>query len=44
MGIFSKFIGDVMSHLIRYNAGEKMKMISELFIDKKIDSICIFFN
>ena len=44
MGIFKKFFGDVMSHLIRLNAGEKMKMISELFISKKLIQVCIFFN
>ena len=38
MAIFSKFLGDVMSHIIRKNAGEKMNTISDLFIKKKLNS------
>ena len=35
MSIFSKFFGDVKSHIIRYNAGKEIKNISELFIEQK---------
>ena len=33
MDIFSKFSGDVMSHIIGENAGKKINTISELFIN-----------
>ena len=37
--IFSKFFGDVMSHIIRWNAGKKINTVSELlFKNKKINS------
>ena len=34
MDIFSKFFEDVMSHMIRENAGKKINKISELFINE----------
>ena len=34
MDIFSNFFGDVMSHIIRQNAGKKINTISELFINE----------
>ena len=36
MAIFPKFFGDFMWHIIRQNAGEKIKYFLELFINKKL--------
>ena len=38
MAIFSKLFVDVMSHIIRFNAGKKIKSIFELFIMQKNES------
>ena len=35
--IFSKFFGDVMSHIIRWNAGKKTNPIFELFNEQKLN-------
>ena len=35
MTIFSKFFVDIMTHIIRWNAGEKIKSIFELFTKQK---------
>jgi hypothetical protein len=44
MAIFSKFFGDVMSHIIRYNAGEKLKLILEILLNKKLNLNLYFFQ
>ena len=36
MTIFSKFFGDFMRHIIRYNAVKKIKYFFELFINEKL--------
>ena len=44
MAIFSKFFGNVMSHIIRSKAGKKINTISELFIKQKIVFNYVYFS
>ena len=37
MTIFSKFFGNVMTHIIRENAGKRIKYFFELFINKNFE-------
>ena len=43
MDVFKKFFCDVMSHIIWWNAGEKIKSIFELFIKQKIEFKFVLF-
>ena len=44
MAIFSKFFGDVMSHIIRSNADKIINTIPELFIKQKIVFNFVYFS
>ena len=44
MAIFSKFFGDVMSHIIRSNADKIINTISELFIKQNIVFNFVYFS
>jgi len=44
IAIFSKFFGGAMSHMIRQNAGEKIKTISEPFTTQKIEFKFVYFS
>ena len=44
MAIFSKFFDDVMSHIIRSNAGRNIKSIFELFIKQNIEFKSVLFS
>ena len=37
MAIFSKFFVDVMTHIIKDNAGKRIKLFLELFINKNYE-------
>ena len=43
MAIFSKFFADVMSQIIRKNAGKEIKSIFKLFAKQIIDSKFVLF-
>ena len=43
IAIFSKFFGDVMNHIIRENAGEKIKRILVVFQLKSFNILLSFF-
>jgi hypothetical protein len=44
MATFSKFFGDVMSHIIRSNAGKKINIIPEIFSNQKIVFNFVYFS
>ena len=44
MAIFSTLFVDVMSHIIRSNAGKKINTIPELFIKQKIVFNFVYFS
>ena len=44
MAIFSKFFGDVMSHIIRSNADKIINTIPEIFIKQKIEFKFVLFS
>ena len=44
MAIFSKFLGDFMSHIIRSNADKIINTIPELFIKQKLVFNFVYFS